>query len=330
MSRVPHRFPAPARGLASATSGLLVLLVALPPGSTALGRERAVEQIPELMGRILESQEEIQAQESQLRPLLDDQDERLGSAREAIERAGSEAEAAEALVDYVEAYDRRSELQAEGLRAIQAPIVRMRDDARALVRAAEVAQSSARQGRRPAGARERKAFYQSHFQGLARGLSELAAPLGREEEAGIAASVLHAGWASHQTPELPLIEMGPEGANAFARRAEGLYARYQARASKLSAERVAVRQLLDLLIQRQLSQRLEGLFAGSEGTGVSDLFAASGMGEDWEDLGSVVGRALGLPSQGGAVSLADHGALERLDYFAEGHHFGSEQEGDSQ
>jgi len=292
--------------------------------SHALGRERAVEQIPELMGRILESQEEIQASESELRPLLGEQDDALQDARGRIEQSSTEAEAAEALVDYVEAYDRRAELQAEGLRSIRGPIVRMRDDARDLVRAANAVRDEAPPREN---AKERRGFFEDHFQGVAQGLSALGSTLGRQEEAGIAGSVLHASWASHQKPELPLVHMGPEGALAFARRAEGLYARFQARSSQLEAERRAVRQLLDLLIQRQLSERLEGLFVVSENAGVSDLFANAGLGEDWDDLGSVVSRALGLPSDApGGGSLGSGDSLDRLDFFAHRRHAGAREE----
>jgi len=307
--------------------GALLLSLAsfgLAASSHALGRERAVEQIPELMGRILESQEAIQASESELRPLLGEQDDALHDARSRIEESSTEAEAAEALVDYVEAYDRRAELQAEGLRAIRGPIVRMRDDARDLVRAADAARDDAVPRENAAA---RRSFFEDHFQGVAQGLSTLGSSLGRQEEAGIAGSVLHAGWASHEKPELPLVQMGPEGASAFARRAEGLYARFQARSSQLEAERRAVRQLLDLLIQRQLSQRLEGLFVVSEGAAVSDLFSSAALGEDWDDLGGVVSRALGLPSDApGGTSMASSDSLDRLDFFAHRRHAGADDE----
>jgi hypothetical protein len=49
----------------------LLLALALPAVSLAApARERAIEQIPELMGRILESQEEIRERESEMTPVV--------------------------------------------------------------------------------------------------------------------------------------------------------------------------------------------------------------------------------------------------------------------
>jgi hypothetical protein len=296
----------------------LLLFVALLAGAAAArgasrtGRERAAEQIPELMGRILESQEEIRDRQSEIAPEIARYDQALADARGRVERATDEDQATSALVDYVEAYDQRADLQADGLRAIQGPILRMRADSKELVHAAKhagVVQDTP-ELRRP--------FLEDQFQGIATGLSQLASSLGREEEAGIAGSVLHAGWASQNTPELPLVKLGPDGAQAFAQRAEGLYARYQARSAQLRAERRAVRQLLDLLIQRQLGARLESLFDDDGGLGV--LLAASGKTQDWNELGSMVRRAIGMPSDGDDWSAAEHDSLADLEFFASGNH----------
>jgi hypothetical protein len=295
-----------------ATLSAVALLSLLQASATrAAGRERAIEEIPELMGRILESQEEIQQKQRELAPQVEQYESALARARQRIERADSEDEAAEALVDYVEAFDRRTELQAEGLRAIRSPIIRMRSDARELARVAELA----------GGAQERVAdrqpYLEQQFQGIATGLQQLAGQLGRQEEAGIAGSVLQAGWASQTTPELPLMKMGPEGAAAFARRAEGLFARFQARSAQLRAERQSIRQLLDLLIERQLGNRLEALFASDDGLGT--LLAVSEQAGSWEELGSVVRRAVGLPADSDEWANFD-GSLDRLDFFAGGGH----------
>jgi len=149
---------------------------------------------------------------------------------------------------------------------------------------------------------------------------ELASRLERTEEAATAGAVLHASWASHGALELPIPELGPEGALAFARKAEGLYARYYARSRQLQAERVAVRRLLDVLIERQLARRLDTLFAGDDGLGLSALLAGEGKSEDWGDLGTVVGRALGLPASGGSVIAGSGASLDQIQHFARGGH----------
>jgi hypothetical protein len=294
-----------------------MMVVALPATSLAApARERAIEQIPELMGRILESQEEIRERESEMIPVVERYDQRLVSAKQRIEGAASEQQAAEALVDYVEAYAARLETQEAGLRSIEPAVVRMRADARDLVRVAEVAGRGRGETRE-----ERSAFFGDQFQGLAAATGELAARLEREEEAATAGAVLHASWASHGALELPLAELGPDGAVAFARKVEGLYARYQARSNQLVAERRAVRRLLDLLIERQLAQRLDTLFAGGEAIGLGALLAGEGKSQDWQDLGAVVSRTLGLPSGAAGVGFQRHTAsLDRLDYFARGGH----------
>ena len=296
---------------------LLVLCVGLcvlpASGRTAPARERAVEQIPELMGRILESQEQIREQESEMTPVLRGYDDRLMEAKRGIDGSSSEDEAADALVAYVEAYASRIEVQEEGLRAIESALVRMRADARELVRAAETA------GQRRDSPEERQEFFGEQFQGVAVATGELAERLDRQDEASTAGAVLNASWASHGALDLPLPELGPEGATTFARKVEGLYARHQARSKQLRAERRAVRRLLDLLIERQLARRLDSLFAGSDALGLGSLLSGDDKSHDWQDLSFVVGRALGLPSRGGGEGGSD-ASLERLDYFANGGH----------
>ena len=105
----------------------------LPASGFARGRERAIEQIPELMGRILESQEEIREAEAEMKPVVERYDQKLVTAKHAIESSSSEQEAAEALVDYVESYAGRLEAQEAGLAAIESAVVRMRADARDLI-----------------------------------------------------------------------------------------------------------------------------------------------------------------------------------------------------
>ena len=90
--------------------------------------------------------------------------------------------------------------------------------------------------------------------------------------------------------------------------------------NQLSAERRSVRRLLDLLIERQLAQRLDSLFAGNDAVGLGALFERSDKSQDWQDLGGVVARTLGLPSGGIRPSSHDTASLERLDYFARGDH----------
>ena len=293
------------------------VLLALPAAASAApGRERAIEQIPELMGRILDSQEEIRERESEMTPVVERYDQRLSDAQTRIESSSSEQEAAEALVDYVEAYSGRLEAQEAGLRSIESAVVRMRADARDLIRAAEAAgrgigESSA----------ERKGFYTEQYEGLASATGALATRLEREEEAATTGAVLHASWASQVSLDVPLPELGPDAALGFARKVEGLYARYQARANQLAAERRSVRRLLDVLIERQLAQRLDSLFAGGDAIGLGALLSGEGKSQDWQDLGSVVSRTLGLPSGAGGVGFERHTAsLEKLDFFARGAH----------
>jgi hypothetical protein len=297
-------------------AGCLFLFAAAPAGVAAgQGRERALEQIPELMGRILDSQEEIRAREAEAEPVVRGHEAQLAAARRGIESATSEHQVASALVDYVEAYAARLEAQEAGLRSIESAVVRMRADARELVRASDAA------GRTPpASADERRLFLEDHYQGLAAATGALAERLHREDEAATTGAVLHASWASQGALDLPLPQLGPEGALAFARKAEGLYARYQARANQLRAERRAVRRLLDLLIERQLAHRLDALFAGSETLGLGALLASGGRSAEWQDLGSVVGRAVGLPAEAGDGLRPDAGSLDRLDHFARGGH----------
>ncbi len=292
----------------------LALALCAPPAGAAPARERAIEQIPELMGRILDSQEEIREQESQLAPVVEQYDARLGSAKQAIDAASSEQQAAEALVDYVEAYSSRLEAQEQGLHAIEPAIVRMRADARDLIRAAQAA------GRGREAPEQRHEFFATQFEGIAAATGELAERLERQEEAATAGAVLHASWASHGALELPLPEMGPDGAVAFARKVEGLYARYQARSNQMAAERRAVRRLLDVLIERQLAQRLDSLFGGENAIGLGALLAGEGQSQDWQDLGNVVARTLGLPSGGGYEAERRTASMDQLDFFARGEH----------
>jgi hypothetical protein len=304
-----------AGGVACALLLLAALLLTLPAAAGAApARERAIEQIPELMGRILDSQEEIRERESEMTPVVRRYDEKLATSKRGIDAAASESEAAEALVEYVEAYAGRLEAQEAGLRSIEPSVVRMRADARDLQRAATAA----------AGEREepevRQTFFQDQFQGVASATGELANRLERGEEAATAGAVLHASWASYGALDLPLPEMGPDGAAAFARKVEGLYARYQARSNQLRAERRAVRRLLDLLIERQLAQRLDSLFAGSDAVGLGALLSGTDKSQDWQDLGQVVARTLGLPSGGIDTRGSTTESLDRLDYFARGSH----------
>jgi len=296
---------------------VLGLVLALPAAAAAAPpRERAIEQIPELMGRILESQEEIREQESRLGPRIELWNEQLERARGKIEQASSEDEAAVGLVDYVEAYAERLEEQQAGLDAIEPSIVRMRADARDLIAAAEAV------GVERETPEDRRAFYQDQFQGVASATGELATRLERETEASTTGAVLHASWASHAALDVPIDELGPEGAVEFARKVEGLYARYQARSGQLGAERRSVRRLLDVLIERQLAQRLDTLFAGGDGVGLGALLNGDGTSQDWQDLGGLVRRTLGLPSSAGAGGGLNRetASLDRLDFFANGGH----------
>ena len=104
-------------------------------------------------------------------PQVEQYESALARARQRIEAAGSEDDAAEALVDYVEAFDRRTELQAEGLRAIRSPIIRMRSDARELARVAELAGGAQER------ATDRQPYLEQQFQGIATGLQQLAGQL---------------------------------------------------------------------------------------------------------------------------------------------------------
>ena len=302
------------RGIAAA---LCALTLALAASVAATPRERAVEQIPELMGRILESQEEIRERERELAPVVQEYDQRLVEAKREIDSAGSDQEAVEGLIDYVEAYASRLEAQQEGLRSIRSAVVRMRANARELERAAGAAQ----QNREPKELRE--SFYQDQFQGIAGATSELAGRLDREDEAQTAGAVLHASWASQGSLlDLPIPELGPDGAAAFARKIEGLYARHQARSNQLRVERQSVRRLLDLLIERQLARRLDALFAGGDLGGLGDVLSGEGRSASFQDLGSVVRRALDIPASAGGLAKST-ASLDRLDYFARGDHRGT-------
>jgi len=287
-----------------------------PTTAWAAGRERAAEQIPELMGRILQYQEEIRTREGEYAPVVRRYNEKLIASREAIQSAGNDDDAAAALVDYVETYAARLEAQEEGLEGIRSSVVHMRADARELVRVAERAGAGGGSGD---GASERKPFYEDQFQGVAAGTEALAERLGRESEIATTGSVLQAAWAVHGEMTIPVPDLGPESALAFARRVEGLYAQYQARANQLRAERRATLRLLDLLIERQLGQRLDALFVGNDTVGLGALLSPEGKTEDWNDLGSVVSRVVGMPSYDGDGDGRDD-AYERLDYFARGVH----------
>jgi hypothetical protein len=286
-----------------------------PAPVLAAGRERAAEQIPELMGRILESQEEIREREVEYAPVVQRYTEKLVASREAIGKAENDEAAAEALVDYVETYAARLEAQGEGLEAIRSAVVRMRADARELATVAE----RTGEGPDPEAPDERLPFYEDQFQGVAAGTAALAERLGRESEVATTGSVLQAAWAVHGSQGIAIPELGRDGAVAFARRVEGLYAQYQARANQLESERRAVRRLLDLLVERQLGQRLDALFAGNDSVGLGSLLSAEGKSEDWNDLGSVVSRVVGMPSYDADGDGRDD-AYDRLDYFARGTH----------
>ena len=312
MSRPPRPLRT-ARALIGAAA-LIGLGSAQSPATAAPARERAIEQIPELMGRILESQEKILEQESEMVPVVEEFDEQLTVAKQEIDAAGSEVEASEALVEYVEAYAARLNVQEEGLKTIEPSIVRMRADARDLLRAAEEA------GKEPELPEERESFAQEQFEGVAGATRELAVRLGREDDAAIAGAVLHASWASRGAIGVQLEQFGPEGAAVFARKVEGLYARYHARANQVRAERRAVQRLLDLLIQRQLARQLDDLFDESDVMGLGPLLALDGKSANWQDLGQVVSRALGLPDGSDSFGTTSTPSLERLDFFAGGGH----------
>jgi hypothetical protein len=300
----------------AAIGALLALSLAAAPGPIASGegRERALEEIPELMGRILDSQQEIRAREAELAPIVAGHDAELEAAKRGIEDAAGEADAVEALLGYVEAYAARLDAQEEGLRSMAGPVARMRADARELLRAAE------RTSAPGAGAAAHPDLLADHFEGVAAATSALAARLGREAEAASAGEVLHATWASRGAAALPLPELRPDGAQAFARRAEALTARYQARAAQLRSERRALRGLLDLLIQRQLGSRLDALFAEGDGAGEEALLAGDQRSPSWRDLENAVARAFDL-SEGSDGGLgAGPGSLDRLDRFARGAH----------
>lgn len=307
-------------GMHRARSALLIVSLVIlalayaANGRAATPRERAVEQIPELMGRILESQEEIRERESELAPVVHEYDQRLVESKREIDSAGTDEQAVEALIDYVEAYASRLEAQQEGLRSIRGPVLRMRADARELERAANVTQ------RDQEPREERESFYRDQFQGIAGATSELATRLGRIDEAETAGAVLHASWASYGSLlDLPLPELGPDGAAAFARKIEGLHARHQARTNQLRIERQSVRQLLDLLIERQLGRRLDALFEGGDLIALGDVISGDGRSASLQDLGSVVRRALDIPAAAGGLARATP-SLGRLDYFARGEH----------
>jgi len=294
---------------------VLILAAAPAPALAAPARERAIEQIPELMGRILESQEEIRERESEMTPVVRRYDQKLAESKQRIDASASEQDAAEALVDYVEAYSARLEVQERGLGSIESAVVRMRADARDLIHAAEAAGRGETES-----PMERKEFYTNQFQGLASATGELAGRLQREDEAATAGAVLHASWASQVSLDVPVPELGPDAALRFARKVEGLYARYRARSNQLAAERRSVRRLLDMLIERQLAQRLDALFAGGDSIGLGALLEGDGKSQDWQDLGSVVSRTLGLPAGGGMGLQRQTASLEKLDYFARGSH----------
>ena len=280
----------PLRARARAISLAAVLLAVLPQSAAAAtGRERAAEQIPALMGRILESQEEIRERQSALEPEIAAFESTIVQARRRVEQASSEDEATAALVDYVEAYDQRADLQMEGLRAIQGPIMRMRADANELVHAANQA------GDVQETPELRRPYLENQFQGIAAGLSQLARQLGREDEAGVAGSVLQAGWASQNTPELPLVKLGP-GRRARLRPARrgplrplpGAVGPAAGRATGgAAAPRPAHPTPAGRAPRRPLRRRRRsGRAARSE----------CGKTGDWQELGSMVRRAVGLPS----------------------------------
>ncbi len=298
------------------TLGALALFVwlAAAESAPAAGRERAVQEIPELMGRILESQEEIRQQEGRFGPIIQGYNEQLEAARGRAQQAGSEEEATAALVEYVEIYAARLDAQDEGLEAVRAALVRMRADAKELERAAATA------GRRNVPVEGRRAFFEDQFQGVAAATSALAQRLGRVDEIATTGAVLEAAWAVHGAQGISLPEMGPESAAAFARRVEGLYAQYQARANQLRVERRAVGQLLDLVIERQLGRQLDDLFAGSRSVGLGALLSTEGKSEEWNDLGQIVSRVLGMPGADEGLGGGPDPALDRLDYFGQGLH----------
>ena len=105
------------RGIAAVLCGLTLALAGASLAATP--REHAVEQIPELMGRILDAQEEIREREKELAPVVQEYDQRLVEAKREIDSAGSDQQAVEGLIDYVEAYASRLEAQQEGLRSIR-------------------------------------------------------------------------------------------------------------------------------------------------------------------------------------------------------------------
>ncbi len=302
------------------TAAILALVLVAPAGSASAerGRERAIELIPELMGRILETQEEIRERDEAVAQEVQRFDRKLERSRDAIENAPSEDQAAEALVDYIEAYSARLDEQHAGLIAIEESVMRMRGDARELARIAEVTKHP------DYSPRERREFFADHYQGIAAGTGALAKRLGRDADASSVGSVLRASWSLHGGLEIPIPEVGPDGAIAFARKVDGLYARVQARSNQLRAERRSVRHLLDVMIERRLADRLDQLFDEGNMTSLGALLAGDGQSADWGDLNDLVAQTLGVPADrggaGGAYSTGPEPSLDRLDFFAHGEH----------
>lgn len=290
-------------------------LLAPPAFARSSARERAIGQIPELMGRILESQNEIRELEAESSPVVNSYEQQLEDARRRITEADGGTSADEALVDYVENYAALLDTREGLLEAIGGPVARMRADARELSQAAAFANQEPKERRE-----ERERLMQEQYQGMASAMQQLSNRLGREEEAATAGEVLRAGWDSQTVLELPLRELGADGARVFAQRVEGLHARHRARTNQLKRERRSVQRLLDVLIERQLAERLGQMFAG--GAGLGDLLAAGGESANWQDLSQVVNRVMGLPGRPGTGAFSSNDSLAELDYFARGGHRG--------
>ncbi len=294
-------------------SAAATCLLAVPAGAIT-PRERAEQLIPELMGRIVEAQEEIREREGEYSPVIRQYDDQLGSLRDGIHQAESERDQLERLADYVETYATRLEVQEEGLRAIEKPLLRMRADAREYERAA----SQARRARTAPD--EQREFFEHQFQGVAGALSRLGERLGRQDEIANTGALLQASWAAQGALQLPVSQLDATGAKTFARRIETRFAQLQARSNQLHSERRAVRQLLDLLIERQLGQRIDALFADSGSASLSSLLAPVGKSADWQDLSSVTARVLGMQSLAANGSDRRGRDFDQLDFFANGQH----------
>jgi hypothetical protein len=309
LSALKAKFSVPKK----AFSGMAVVGSCMVLSSSALGaqsRERAIEEIPELVARIAEGRRQISESIESLEPVNREFDKQIEDRIEDLKNARGEDEVFTASVDVADAYEQRLRSAERGLAKIEPALVRIRVDAQALQRAiaAEAAGSS-----EPIGTPMLAA---DQWQGLAQGFEALADGFGNTGDIDEAAFLLDMNWVPEQTPEpIPLPGGDTASVENFLEKVDFLHARFLARKRQINARRLEVRQFVSGLMRVGVEQEMAALM---EDTDLGSAFGGAGL---WRDIRTAVSHAYrGAGSITGAGSDRKTEGRRNMRRFADGEH----------